>query len=435
MKLRDDEADARLARTPQVLAYLPWILRYPLSGNCLGVIVMLSLFGALSLKSSMVLPPPLPDTGLPLLVITSIWTLFYLMRVIECSAQGYATPPPMGADVVYLSPLLIFRILLLPALYLNAALWLAPQYPAAPSLFGALAALTVPVYWLILATEDDLAAALNPLRGIAVVLTLGWPYMLACGLLTLLVLMLQTLWGSWATAPLIALAAYLLYASCHLLGYLAYHQHQRLGLQVAVRHPDEVAREREQKDRIDALLVRIENCLLNHDERGAAREIEAETGGPVSVRQSFEDLFTRLLSRGTPLLQHTAGRKLITALLAEQRKERALEVAETCLNKNAHFEPATVLELEQLARQALAGKYLQTFERLLHHLDERYPGDPFLITAQFLRAQARAEQQNDEAGALALLQPLLAHTRHPLHSRIAGYARALQNLQARSTRR
>ena len=432
MKIRDDAADARMARTPNVLVYLPWILRYPLSGHCLPVLVMLTLFSALALRSSMVLPPPLPDTGLPLLVITAMWTLFYLMRVIEHSSQGFATPPPMDGNVLFLSPLKLFRILLLPMLYVNLAVWL-PQngFAAALPLAGVLAACTVPVYWLILATDDDLGAALNPLRGMAVVFTLGPAYFVACALLSGMVLVVTHFWGALATPLLLFGAVYGLYATCHLLGYLAYHQHQTLGIDVRVRDPDVVERERAQADQLERLMQRLHGLLLRGDEAGAVRELRAEPDGPLDAVKFLEDLFPRVTTLGKPILMLTVGQRLVSAQLAIQRDARALDVAERCLEKAKTFAPLQPAQGERLGRAALAGGHLGLFKRLERELAEAYPNDPVLTSLRFAHAQHLASQLNDDAGALALLTPLLAHSQHPLHGRIAALHKALSSLAQR----
>ena len=426
MKLRDDEADARMARAGGVLAYLPWILRYPLSGFCGPVVLMITLFITLAMKSTMILPAGIPDTGLPLLMITLIWTIYYLMRVIQHTARGYATPPPMTGEVIYLTG--GFKPVLLPALAATAYLALRSAYPARAQALLAAAAFVMPAYLFVLATEENLLQALNPLRWLQLIAVTGLAYLLPGLLFSAGVAGLLWVSSSAGITLLVAGLCYLLFMTAHLLGYLGFRRHRQLGLHIEVRHPDEVAREREQADRLASLLVRIENCLQNKDEPGAAREIEAEPGGPVNVRGFFEDLFQSMQARGTTYVQHSAGRRLIAVLLREHRAERALEVAETCLNKNMHFEPQDSAQLETLARQALDGRYYGLFERLLRDIEQRYPGQAIVVSAQFMRAQYQAEHRNDEAAALALLQPLLAHTGHPQHARIAAYARAMDNL-------
>lgn len=427
MKFRDDVADAHLARTSGVRAYLPWILRYPLSGHALPVVIMISLFIVLAMKSSAILPMGIPDMGLPLLVITLIWSLFYLLRVMEHSALGHATPPPMDGEVVYLNAGKTLSGLFLPLL-VAMAVWSLRGDSRAITLVLALAAYVMPAYLLILAVDKSLLSALNPLRQVQVIAALGAPYLWACLALSASVALLWMLAGALWQILFVALTCYLLFAVAHLLGFLAYHRHARLGLDVAVRDPDLVAREQEQKDRLERLLVRVENCLQVQDKPGAAREILSEPGGPVSVRQFCEDLWQRILTIGHPLLIHSAGRKLISVLLAENRDERALDIAEVCLNKHSGFEPDSTLQLERLARQALKAKYYELFGRLLRDIEARYPGDPITVTAQFLQAQYHAEHRNDDVRARELLAPLLAQKNHSLHPRIAAYARALDNL-------
>lgn len=424
------EADARMARSGGVIEYLPEILAYPLRGFALPVLLMITLFVTVGMRSNMILPDGLPDTGIPLLAITAMWTIYYLQRVIQHSARGHALPPALAGDVVYLTGGL--KPLALPVLMAWGYFPLQAQRPELAQAFLALSFVLLPAYLFILATEEDLLAALNPLRWLEVILLMGWPYLAAVTLLAIGVLAVNAIAGLVGLSLLVAFTSYVAVACAHMLGYAGFRRHSSLGLHVEVRHPDAVAREREQARRLASLQTRIQGCLQRGDEDGAARAVTAEPGGPVNVRIFFEDLFQHLLVHGTFGLVHVCGRRLITVLLAENRGSRALEVAEQCLNKNSHFEPENPLQLETLAREALSARYYGLFERLLRNLDQRYPDNPVIVTTQLLRAQYLAEHRGDEAGALAALQPALAATSHPQHARIAAYARALTHLTRNS---
>lgn len=427
MRLPGEEvADARMARSSGLLNYAPWIAAYPLRGFALPVLLMITLFVTAGMRSD-AFGTGLPLTGIPLLVITAIWSVHYLTLVIRDSARGHALPPALSAEVVFLSGGL--RPLLLPVAVASLHHWLGSRHPPLAQALLLASVFLLPAYLFILATEESLAAALNPLRWLQTVLQLGVPYALSATALTVGVFSLGKVSGLFSLSVLAFLAVYLAVAAAHLLGYVGFARRGRLGLHVEVRHPDEVAREREQADRLAALLVRIESCLQHRDEAGAAREIAAEPGGPVSVRVFFEALFDRLLGRGNVHLVHAAGARLITVLLAENRNARALEVAERCLDRHPQFEPQAPEQIERLAREALQSRYDALFERLVRNLEQRYPAHPLQVNWQLLRAQFLAERRGDEAAALLLLRPLLALDTHPLQPRIAALTRALEHLQ------
>lgn len=421
---RDPVADARMARSRGVADYALPLLAYPLRGHCPPVIAMLALFINLALMSSGTLPLGLPDAGLPLLCITLIWTLFYLLDVIRQTARGHALPPPLSGEALYLAAGL--RPLALPLMV--GLGWLALREPHPPLALAllAFAAFVLPAYLFILATEDVLLYALDPARWLRLIASFGLHYLLPCAALAGSVALLR-LAGGWIDGFLLAaLCGYLLFGVAHLVGYLGFRRHAELGLAVAVKHPDLEAREQQRAQRQKALLDDIDTALRDGDETAAARRIETAPAD----REALEALFWSLQKRGLSRLLPVAGRRLIGLLLAGQRGARALEIAETCLNLDPHFQPGRIEDLEALARQAMATGYPKLLERLLRHRGDG-GHDPRWAGVQFLLAQHLAEQGKDDAAALALVEPLLRHRDHPQAARFAALAAALRRMQKR----
>lgn len=425
MEIRDPAADARMARAQGVLDYLLPLLVYPLSGHSLPVIGLLALLITLSLRTSGTLPLGIPDAGLPLLAISLIWTQFYLLQVIRETARGHARPPPLGGDALYLAAGL--RPLALPLMV--GLVWLAlrqEQALAAQTLL-ALGAFVLPAYLFIFATEDRLLYALDPSRWLRLMSQFGLSYLLPCAALASSVALLR-LAGGWISGLLFAaLTGYLLVGIAHLLGYLGFRRHAELGLALAVPDPDQLAREQAQQHRQQALLKDIDAALLAGDQATAIRLIEITPGGPHDARAFFETLFWSLRHRGLQRLLPAAGGRLIAQLLQEQRVGRALEVAETCLDLDGGFQPASPGQLEILAREAWRGGYHGLFRRLLRLAGDG-GADPRWAEVQLLRAQHLAEQEQDDRAALALIEPLLRHRQHPRAAQFQAYARALQRL-------
>lgn len=418
-KIHSDAADARLASTPALWAYLPWILIYPLRGYALPVLLMIVLFVRLGTQSLM--------TGIPLLAITTIWSLHYLISVIARSAAGRALPPPMTADVVFLDAAKTFKALLLPALVASAVHSLEQhgQRQAATAVLG-LGAFVMPAYFLLLAFSNKLGTAINPLQWLQVIVVTGLPYLASCALLALAVAAFLWLSGTLGIVMMVAAGAYLSLMIGHLLGYIAYHRHESLGIDVEVRHPDEQRRERDQSERMEGLLRRIEYSLTRHDADGAERALLAEPGPADNARPFHETLFERLLTRGDARLIHAQGRRLVSLLLREKRAARALDVLITCNDRHPHFEPETVTELATLASTALAEGHAALFSQLLKQLQARAPADPVITQLRFEQARDCCERRHDDAAALAILRPLMMQREHPLHPRIVALVRALE---------
>jgi len=430
--IRNPVADARMARSRGVADYLTPLLAYPVSGYCLPVIVMLSLLLVLAMGNTLSAPGgvDIPTTGLPLLAISLIWTVLYGIRVIDHTTRGYATPPPMGSESLYLAAAV--RPLALPLMTALSYFALRGHSAgAAETLLGS-ALFVMPAYLFIFATEERLASALNPLRWLQVMIAMGVAYLLPCLLLVAGALLLPRLSGQIGPALLAACCCYLLFGTAHLMGYLGFKRQHRLGLQVDVRDPDELARETQHASQLQTLLRQLHDWRRERDEASALRAIESHAGGPLDALRFFEAVFLEVSQHGSPALAHATGRRLIGLLLAARKPERALDIAESCLHVHWHFLPSTPEQLEALLRQAIARRFEDLYDRLLQGAEaDQHASEPAWAGVQFLRALHQSETRHDDAGALQLLKPLRAMTRHPQHAAFEHLARTLEALQAR----
>ncbi|MES2682417.1 MAG: hypothetical protein V4650_02775 [Pseudomonadota bacterium] len=432
MIIRNPEADARMARSRGLVDYWPWLLRYPLTGYCLPVIVMLSLLLTLSVRNGISVSEgfSMPTSGLPLLVICVIWTVFYGIRVIDHTTRGYATPPPMGSESLYLATAI--KPLTLPGLVSLSYFALQARNPplAGALLYAAL--FITPAYLFILATEGQMASALNPLRWLQVMLHMGLAYLLPCLLLVAGIALLTRVSHTLGAALLVSLCCYGLFGTAHVLGYLGFKRQHALGLQVDVPDPDAVEREEKHAALLKQLLARIHDWQREREEGSAIRAIESHGGGPLDAIGFFEALFRELSIQGSPSIIHAVGRRLISLLLAARKPERALDIAEGCINSHWHFTPANPTQLEALLRQAMRLRFEDLYERLLKGAEaDLHSAEPAWAGVQFLRAQHQSETRRDDAGALALLTPLRAMTQHPQHALYERTARTLEALLAR----
>ena len=430
MLIRHPEADARMARSRGLADYWPVLARYPLTGYCGPVILMLVLLITLAMQSSMMLPGGIPDTGLPLLAISLIWIVFYLIRVIDHTARGYATPPPMGSEALYLAGAV--KPLALPSMVSLSYFALAGMHKALADVLLAIGLFVMPAYLFIYATEERLASALNPLRWLQVIAVMGLAYLLPCLLLVAGAMLLGRLSSTADVALLVSLCCYGLFGTAHVLGYLGFKRQHALGLQVDVRDPDEVEREQKHAAVLKELLIHVHDWQRDRQEVNAIRAIESHGGGPKDAVLFYEQLFRALLMQGSPTIVHATGRRLIGLLLTTRKPVRALEIAEACITTHWHFTPATPTQLEALLRQAIAQRFDDLYDRLLKGAEaDQHSTEPMWANVQLLRAQHQSEARGDDAGALQLLQPLRAMTRHPQYPVFDRTARTLEALLAR----
>ncbi len=415
---RNAIADARLAAAPSVWAYLPWLLLYPLYGNALAVLAMIAIFVAIGSNSLL---------GIPLLAITAIWTLHYLLQVIQRSADGEATPPAMAAEVVFLDGWRTARALIAPGL-LAVALVAAEgvAHGALSRLLWLLAIVAAPAYLFVLAFEDVLLRAINPWVWLQLAIGFGSSYLLASGLCMLAAsVAAQAVHSGWLLGPGAAISGYLGVLSAHTIGASAAIRRESLDLPVMIRRPQEVADEQQLERQIELLLLRLEAHLQAGDAAGAVAALALDVP-PAQRLRLHETLFERLLLRGTPWLIQAQGRELIAVLLSQKRGARALDVFESCNGLHPGFLPSRPEQALSLAEAAAAAGRERLLDLLVARGRDAWPDDAVAARLLFIRIRDLSERRGDDAQARACLPHLLADVRHPDHARFLALASALQ---------
>lgn len=415
---RDEVADRRMAETASLARYLPQILLYPLSGNGLGVLLFLSACLWMGLQSIM---------GIALLAICAPWTFHYAEAVIEQTSHGRATPPRFGGDMIYLgSNVSALRPLIGVGLIAVAYVLVYGRGPGAQFLVLAVGAFLFPAFMLVLTVENSVAAALNPLQVVPAIIGVGRVYPVLCVLLSAAAAGLVFAANRVLQFSSVLVAVYLWLMSFHLLGYVAFHRADRLGLRVKRGAPtDQSRRFDQQNERLAAVLRKIDAALQQKDLDAAGKALYADVGGPADVRLFHEELFEQVQRRKKVELVHAQGQRLITVLIANKRLDRALDIAETCFDAHPDFAPEKPAETVALAEAALKARRDGLFERLTRDAAQRYGSDPAAVSLQFLCAKFWCEHKRDEARAREILKPLLAQAAHSRHRQIVAYAKAL----------
>lgn len=426
---RDHAADRRMAETGRLLKYLPCILLYPLTGQALLTTLLLSTLLWFGVQSIF---------GVIILAVSAPWTFHYAEGVIEETARGRATPPPFRGEMIFLgSNLGALRPLVGVALAVYGWDFARDYGPGAEIAALGLAAFLFPAFMLVVTVENSVLSALNPAKLFQAIVGVGVAYLALCLVLTLaaagVVLAVRTGapgmgLGATLSFGAIFVSIYLWLMTFHLLGYVAFHRAEQLGLPVKTPAVTEatLAMER-QAARLAAVLRNVDAALAAKDLDAAGRALTADPGGPADARLFHEELFEEIqhARRRNVALVHLQGQRLISLLVREKRVPRALDVAETCFDAHPDFQPETPEHAVVLAEAALQAKREGLFRRLTGDREKRYAGTPTLVSLQFLAARHAYEHGRDEARARELLAPLLAHSTHPRHRQIAAYAKAL----------
>ncbi|HLW75147.1 MAG TPA: hypothetical protein VKT74_08775 [Gammaproteobacteria bacterium] len=423
VRLDDPEADQLMVSTPELLLYLPKLLWYPLRGYGLAVTVTFGIALWIIGYAGV--------WGIPAAGIIFGWMGYYFMDVVQRTAMGHAIPPPMGSEVMFQGDKLRLGMLVA---YLGGVtlLALSARHAGAKGLSVAVICAGIyvlPAYLASLALQPEVYMALNPLTLIKFLWHTGFAYFLAALLLAAVGFAGIGLAGHLSAITSDLLLVYGLIFVCHMVGYVAYHRQNELGIAVAVEKPTEESQSAvEQAQRLGALLAAVDKHL-EANEPGLARDAMLRVDGAdlANPRSFHEELFEALRLRYQDALSLVQAARLIRLLAQEKRYSRALDICEQCLDLSRDFLPEPAALAVPLAEQAFRDKRLKLFTRIADGVQVRHPGSDEAVSIQFLKAQALATGKQD-AAALALVTPLLQRPAHPWAPRIQALHKALSGM-------
>ena len=173
-----------------------------------------------------------------------LWAVMvkYSYEALRTTAEGELAPPPLNAKVLSEDFGIVFKqIGMFIALALIFGLFIARMGPWAMLFFGIGVAVALPAMIIILAINDDLIAALNPVVFVGIMTRIGWKYLLLFFFLLLLSIapgafgyyFVRFMPDSLHIVLMVAAKNYYTLISYHLMGYVILQYHQRLGYQVA----------------------------------------------------------------------------------------------------------------------------------------------------------------------------------------------------------
>lgn len=348
----------------------PRIAGYPLRGVAaimLGAMVVLEFLSGL------------PVLGWVIAVFAKVMAFKYVLEIVRDTADGHLDPPEFGSDLdsgvaiaLILVQLLALGLAILAGVYLGAAMaWLVML----------LIAMALPAVLMSLAIDGQLGAALNPLNWLHLAARLGTPYF-AVALTTAVTLLLGSLAAGLLTSALpapwgrlVAAAAFhwALFASAHLLGYLIYQYHQRLGFTPGRQQQQapELPRNRDQT------ALAAAEALIAAGDSAAARTLLAENIRDRAVAAALHQRYRQLLDRQhhrDALVEH--GRNWLHQLIEEREMRRAAELAAECLALSDDFQPLLADDLLAASVSAARSGQSQLALDALLRLLAGFPRDP-----------------------------------------------------------
>jgi len=434
--IKEQAVHARMIYNSSLLEQLPYILIYPLRGHALPLLIIFSFLLWLTLGSM---------TRIVLFFTMLAGTLKYAYGVLEDTMLGYSTPPPLTFErwnPTNLRPVkqLLYLIFIISTTYMLQDFGgdrLALSFFAWGIFF-------MPASAIIIANQNSLSAALNPLMLFVLVYKIGSKYLLVTLLfalnlmLSLPIFLLMPLVNM--TLPkigleinvfllllLVMLDMYLLLMIFHLLGFVVYHRRESLGFEVVFSpEQEEEAQQQAQNKQVEALLEEVYWLSRQRGQEQNAVELLLvklpEFDDRIDIHQQ---IFERTCLWETSKVALVDGRYYLNLLLQKKQLSTALAVYQTCLSFDPQFAPKTSYQILPLAKQAYRERQYSFTLSILENFLTDYPTHVDSVDAKLLMAQLLAEHFKQIKKAKAMMALLLKEKEHRLYPEIKKYARFL----------
>ncbi|MFW5824624.1 MAG: tetratricopeptide repeat protein [Marinobacter sp.] len=380
-------------------------------------------------------------------VVLALVLFKYTYAVIRHTAGGHMKPPPVAAAysgagfAIGLQQMVVFV-----AMVLLVGFAMAMLGPIPGLVLAALVVLALPASIMVLAMENSVFAALNPLNLVALISAIGWPYFVLYGFLVLMTMASGAAQDFAVTHldPVLAqpLTGFLnstyLLILFHMLGYLLFQYQEELGF--ASDYQDEEAPADPQRDRSRRIDADIDMNLKEGNYDRVAGILEESLKRDPANPNRLEQLYRLALARNDlEALSRHHGKLL--CWMAAWRRHRDMQTLLTLLRqRDPQFQPqdpaltvacADLLFLQHQPRPAL---------QLLKDFHKRFPDSDQIAPAYLLAARILAngfeqwdkaisflkfaERQTDRADTRATIAACLeqAEKREPLKGPKASFA-------------
>jgi len=336
----------------------------------------------------------------------------YNLLVIERLARGQLPAPGFGDALDGNSAALFAKVIGMTLFAGFVGYQAARLGSGAVQVYSIALSLLAPAAMIVLALENSLRAAINPLKLLQFTLIIGWPYWLLWLATTavsaapeLLIATVATQLPLWALVPVIAaITTYFSIVTSSMMGYICLSRQQRLGIN-AEREDDEHFLDEREFDR--ALALAQAHILLRESDFNSARRTLVDT-----LRRYPDD--AALNERYYRLLLATQDKKALRELgphLLEKfiRMNRAHKAAELYLATD----PLPTIDKSFLRHQLAEALYRQQKYRpaalLLNNLHKDDKDYRHLDAAYLLLAQIYLDGFNREDMARQLLAFVKKH--------------------------
>ena len=402
----------------------PHILRYPLQLGALSTCVALAFAHLIAL---------LP---FGFLLDILVWTAFfkYALEVLRWSANGRAEAPEISltmSDAIARYGLLLLLLSQLLLVLIGYFLGAIPAF-----ICGLVLMLGMPAAMMILALEEGVLRAVNPIVWMMLAQRIGKDYFILVGFF-IAALFMQSIFAMLIGKVLPSFMAmlatdfvvnYLMIVNFHLIGSVIYTNRDELGYTGNVElNPHDVPYTDPARKVLDVARERA----AGGDIHGAALLLRDELAANTDSRVLHDEYRHWLQQDGDKATLATHAKTYIPILLAQNQDRRAVEVAREALVADPAFALDQAEHVTRLAHAAADAGQTQLAVGLLAGFHKRFRNHADIGRNYLLAAKLWAERMNKEMQARALLQQIKVMLPHdPIVPQVDAYLAYLDKLAA-----
>ncbi len=408
----------------------PQIFRYPFQPEALSTIVVLAIGHGVA-----TLLPGLIGGTLDLF----IWAAFfrYGFEALRWTANGRDKAPEIMLTVSdTIGGYAVLLLLLVEAVVALTAAWYSP---IAAVIIGLLVMFAMPAMMMILALEEGMGRALNPIAWLMIAERVGRPYFVLVGFF-IAALIVQSVFAFVIArvlpvilvTPIVYLAVnYLMIANFHMIGLAIYDHRDELGYAGHLELSDEVP----WTDPSRAILESARTRAATGDTRGAAGLLRDEIRAKPELLPLHDEYRHWLRSDDDKVALVAHGKSYVPVLLAQNQERRAIEVVRECQLADPTFALEDPQDITRLAHVAAEAGQTQIALGLLAGFHKRFRNHPDIGRNYLLAAKLWAERMNKEMQARAMLQQIkVMMPADPIIPQVDAYLAFLDKLAATPTK-
>ncbi len=375
------------------------------------------------------------------LISRLVWLAFlaYCFGILERTARGHLVAAEVfmndrtNKDYRPILQVVIFLVFM--ALSILATAFVGPV-AGQVTLF--IVCLVIPASIMVLALDERLGSALNPVRLMATIAAIGLPYFALCAFLFLLLESSEYLADGLdhflpeSAAEILAnlVTMYFMVSMYYLMGYVIYQNHEALGVDVqvdtAMAHHNLQKAAAGGKAEPDILGPETRALIADGKLEEAATRMEGRMRREWDNNKLHDQYLKLLLLQGNPKAIAKEMNEYVPKLMREKKAARAVEVYETAKKSVPDLLIADSTLVLPLATQASELRRDTTAFELLKGFDKRFPDSADIPGVYMLAARILLEKMHDYAMAQKIFRHLVKkfpqHALAPEATRLADIA-------------